>query len=222
MTRLREELRRAGASDARVLITGESGVGKEIVARTLHRASPRAGGPFVEVNGAAIPEDLIESELFGHVKGSFTGATEDRKGKWEAADGGTLFLDEIGDMSPRTQAKILRAIQDGKISRVGPVFAPKRIGASTIAAMAVPPEKLEAVAQKLAEWTLVPAGTEGYRTAEVTLGGIDTREVSSKTMESQKSPGLYFIGEVLDVTGHLGGFNFQWAWASAHAAAQFV
>ena len=119
MTRLRDELRRAGASEARVLITGESGVGKEIVARTLHRASPRAGGPFVEVNGAAIPEDLIESELFGHVKGSFTGATEDRKGKWEAADGGTLFLDEIGDMSPRTQAKILRAIQDGKISRVG-------------------------------------------------------------------------------------------------------
>ncbi|HMM34149.1 MAG TPA: sigma-54 dependent transcriptional regulator [Thermoanaerobaculia bacterium] len=119
MTRLREELRRAGASDARVLITGESGVGKEVAARTLHRLSPRAGGPFVDVNGAAIPEDLIESELFGHVKGSFTGATEDRKGKWEAADGGTLFLDEIGDMSPRTQAKILRAIQDGKISRVG-------------------------------------------------------------------------------------------------------
>ncbi len=119
MSRLREEIRRAGASDARVLITGESGVGKEVVARALHRASPRAGGPFVEVNGAAIPEDLIESELFGHVKGSFTGATEDRKGKWEAADGGTLFLDEIGDMSPRTQAKILRAIQDGRISRVG-------------------------------------------------------------------------------------------------------
>lgn len=119
MTRLREEIRRAGASDARVLITGESGVGKEVAARSLHRASPRSAGPFVEVNGAAIPEDLIESELFGHVKGSFTGATEDRKGKWELADGGTLFLDEIGDMSPRTQAKILRAIQDGKISRVG-------------------------------------------------------------------------------------------------------
>ena len=119
MTRLREEIRRAGPSEARVLITGESGVGKEVVARALHGASPRAAGPFVEVNGAAIPEDLIESELFGHVKGSFTGATEDRKGKWEAADGGTLFLDEIGDMSARTQAKILRAIQDGKISRVG-------------------------------------------------------------------------------------------------------
>ena len=119
MTRLLGEVRRAGGSEARVLITGESGVGKELVARALHRASPRASGPFVEVNGAAIPDDLIESELFGHVKGSFTGATEDRKGKWEQADGGTLFLDEIGDMSPKVQAKILRAIQDGRITRVG-------------------------------------------------------------------------------------------------------
>lgn len=84
------------------------------------------------------------------------------------------------------------------------------------------PSELEAIANQLSQWTLVPAGTEGYRTAEVTLGGVDTKEVSSKTMESQKSPGLYFIGEVLDVSGHLGGFNFQWAWASAHAAAQFV
>ncbi|MBC9248964.1 hypothetical protein A9179_01620 [Pseudomonas alcaligenes] len=84
------------------------------------------------------------------------------------------------------------------------------------------PSELNAVTERLACWTLIPAGTEGYRTAEVTLGGVDTREVSSKTMESQRSPGLYFIGEVLDVTGHLGGFNFQWAWASASAAAQFV
>jgi predicted Rossmann fold flavoprotein len=84
------------------------------------------------------------------------------------------------------------------------------------------PAELEEVAQKLSSWQLVPAGTEGYRTAEVTLGGVDTREVSSKTMESQKAPGLYFVGEVLDVTGHLGGFNFQWAWASGYAAAQYV
>ena len=84
------------------------------------------------------------------------------------------------------------------------------------------PGELAAIAEKLGSWQLVPAGTEGYRTAEVTLGGVDTREVSSKTMESLKSPGLYFIGEVLDVTGHLGGFNFQWAWASGYAAAQFV
>ncbi|MBA1276540.1 MULTISPECIES: NAD(P)/FAD-dependent oxidoreductase [Pseudomonadaceae] len=84
------------------------------------------------------------------------------------------------------------------------------------------PAELEDVAEKLGNWQLVPAGTEGYRTAEVTLGGVDTREVSSKTMESQKAPGLYFVGEVLDVTGHLGGFNFQWAWASGYAAAQYV
>ncbi|NQD80945.1 NAD(P)/FAD-dependent oxidoreductase [Pseudomonas sp. CrR14] len=84
------------------------------------------------------------------------------------------------------------------------------------------PAELKAVAERLADWQLVPAGTEGYRTAEVTLGGIDTNEVSSKTMESLKSPGLYFVGEVLDVTGHLGGFNFQWAWASGYAAAQYV
>ncbi len=134
MARLREEIRRIGASDARVLITGESGVGKELVARALHLSSPRANGPFVEVNGAAIPEELIESELFGHMKGSFTGALEDRKGKWEQADGGTLFLDEIGDMSARTQAKILRAIQDGRISRVGgakPIATDVRILAAT-------------------------------------------------------------------------------------------
>ena len=84
------------------------------------------------------------------------------------------------------------------------------------------PAGLRDIADKLGAWQVVPAGTEGYRTAEVTLGGVDTREVSSKTMESLKSPGLYFIGEVLDVNGHLGGFNFQWAWASGHAAAQFV
>ena len=84
------------------------------------------------------------------------------------------------------------------------------------------PAELKAIAQRLADWQLVPAGTEGYRTAEVTLGGVDTREVSSKTLESLKSPGLYFVGEVLDVTGHLGGFNFQWAWASGYAAAQYV
>jgi predicted Rossmann fold flavoprotein len=84
------------------------------------------------------------------------------------------------------------------------------------------PNELKAIAEKLADWQLVPAGTEGYRTAEVTLGGIDSREVSSKTLESLKAPGLYFIGEVLDVSGHLGGFNFQWAWASGYAAAQYV
>jgi two-component system nitrogen regulation response regulator NtrX len=103
----------------RVLIQGENGTGKELVARLLHSRSPRAEQPFVEVNCAAIPEDLIESELFGHEKGSFTGASERRFGKFELAHGGTLFLDEVGDMSLRTQAKVLRALEEGRIDRVG-------------------------------------------------------------------------------------------------------
>src|SRR5439155_897687 len=106
-------------SNARVLILGENGTGKELVARAIHALSPRAQGPFVEVNCAAIPGELIESELFGHMKGSFTGAFADREGKFELADGGTLFLDEIGDMSLAAQAKVLRALEEGVISRVG-------------------------------------------------------------------------------------------------------
>jgi two-component system nitrogen regulation response regulator NtrX len=112
-------LEKVGPTPARVLITGENGTGKELVARAIHALSPRASGPFVEVNCAAIPTELIESELFGHVKGSFTGAFADRAGKFELADGGTLFLDEVGDMSLSAQAKVLRALQEGVISRVG-------------------------------------------------------------------------------------------------------
>jgi two-component system nitrogen regulation response regulator NtrX len=114
-----ERLEKVAPTPARVLITGQNGTGKELVARAIHALSPRAGGPFVEVNCAAIPSELIESELFGHVKGSFTGAFADRAGKFELADGGTLFLDEIGDMSLSAQAKVLRALQEGVISRVG-------------------------------------------------------------------------------------------------------
>ncbi len=106
-------------TEARVLITGEAGTGKELVARWIHAKSPRSGGPIVEVNCAAIPQELIESELFGHEKGSFTGATKQRIGKFEQADGGTLFLDEIGDMSLSAQAKVLRALQESRITRVG-------------------------------------------------------------------------------------------------------
>jgi two-component system, NtrC family, nitrogen regulation response regulator NtrX len=119
MNRLDEQIRSAAPSASRVLITGENGSGKEIVARTLHRLSLRADQPFIDVNCAAIPEELIESELFGHRKGAFTGAIDDRKGKFELADGGTLFLDEIGDMSLRTQAKVLRVLQEQTFQRVG-------------------------------------------------------------------------------------------------------
>jgi DNA-binding NtrC family response regulator len=106
-------------TDARVLVTGANGSGKELVARQIHDNSSRASGPFVEVNCAAIPSELIESELFGHEKGAFTSAVAQRKGKFEQAQGGTLFLDEVGDMSASAQAKVLRALQENKISRVG-------------------------------------------------------------------------------------------------------
>lgn len=116
---LREQLRIIGASNSRVLVTGENGTGKELVARSIHRASSRANKLFVAVNCAAIPETLIESELFGHEKGAFTGATSVQRGKFELADGGTLFLDEIGDMSLNTQAKVLRVLQEQEFQRVG-------------------------------------------------------------------------------------------------------
>jgi two-component system nitrogen regulation response regulator NtrX len=119
MTQLREQVAMAAPTNGRVLIYGENGTGKELVARTIHALSRRRGGPFIEVNCAAIPEELIESELFGHMKGAFTGATADRRGKFEMADGGTLFLDEIGDMSMKTQAKVLRALQEQIVEPVG-------------------------------------------------------------------------------------------------------
>jgi two-component system nitrogen regulation response regulator NtrX len=119
MRALREAIARAAPTVATTLITGESGTGKELVARAIHRASPRAEAAFIKVNCAAIPEDLIESELFGHERGSFTGATHKQAGKFVRADGGTIFLDEIGDMSPRVQAKVLRVLQDGEVEPVG-------------------------------------------------------------------------------------------------------
>jgi two-component system nitrogen regulation response regulator NtrX len=131
---LTDRIEKVAATPARVLITGENGTGKELVARAIHSQSPRAKRPLVEVNCAAIPGELIESELFGHMKGSFTGAVTDRAGKFEQADSGTLFLDEIGDMSQSAQAKVLRVLQDGVVTRVGgskPVAVDVRVLAAT-------------------------------------------------------------------------------------------
>ena len=119
MVQLREQIAMAAPTNGRVLIYGENGTGKELVARSLHALSRRAVASFVEVNCAAIPDELIESELFGHVRGAFTGATADRRGRFEAADGGTLFLDEVGDMSLKTQAKVLRVLQEQVVEPVG-------------------------------------------------------------------------------------------------------
>ena len=129
-----DQIERVAPTPARVLVTGENGTGKELVARAIHKGSPRKARPFVEVNCAAIPSELIESELFGHMKGSFTGAVQDRAGKFEQADGGTLFLDEIGDMSASAQAKVLRVLQDGVVTRIGgskPVKVDVRVVAAT-------------------------------------------------------------------------------------------
>jgi len=131
---VRDLVAKVGPTPARVLITGENGTGKELVARAIHAASPRRDAPFIEVNCAAIPSELIESELFGHVKGSFTGAVADRAGKFEQADGGTLFLDEIGDMALAAQAKVLRALQEGIVTRIGgskPIQVDVRVLAAT-------------------------------------------------------------------------------------------
>jgi two-component system nitrogen regulation response regulator NtrX len=134
MRALVDRIEKVGATPARVLVTGENGTGKELVARAIHRHSTRAEKPFVEVNCAAIPGELIESELFGHMKGSFTGAIADRAGKFEQANKGTLFLDEIGDMSMAAQAKVLRVLQDNVITRIGgskPITVDVRVLAAT-------------------------------------------------------------------------------------------
>src|SRR6185437_11324385 len=134
MRALRKQIAVVAPTDGRVLISGESGVGKELVARAIHLQSRRASAPFVEVNSAAIPEELVESELFGHVKGAFTGATAAKKGKFELADGATIFLDEVGDMSPKVQAKVLRVLEEQRFEPVGsntPVSVDARVIAAT-------------------------------------------------------------------------------------------
>ncbi|NNE66397.1 MAG: sigma-54-dependent Fis family transcriptional regulator [Pyrinomonadaceae bacterium] len=131
---LRKQIEVVAPTDGRVLISGESGTGKELVARGIHAQSKRAGAPFVEINSAAIPEELVESELFGHKKGAFSGAAKEKKGKFEIADGATLFLDEIGDMSPRVQAKMLRVLEEQRFEPVGsntPVSVDVRVISAT-------------------------------------------------------------------------------------------
>jgi len=144
--KIKETIEKVAPTDARVLITGENGTGKELVARWLHEKSLRNHGPIVEVNCAAIPSELIESELFGHEKGSFTSAIKQRVGKFEQANGGTLFLDEIGDMSLSAQAKVLRALQEGKITRVG---GDKEINVDVRVVAATNKDLLKEVEQKL-------------------------------------------------------------------------
>ena len=144
--KIKETIEKVAATDARVLVTGENGSGKELVARWLHEKSNRSGGPLIEVNCAAIPSELIESELFGHEKGSFTSAVKQRIGKFEQASGGTLFLDEIGDMSLSAQAKVLRALQEGRITRVG---GDKEIAVDVRVVAATNKDLLEEVANKI-------------------------------------------------------------------------
>ena len=133
MKRVRELVRKVAPTDARVLITGESGTGKELAAAAIHALSKRADKPFIRVNSAAIPRDLVESEMFGHEKGAFTGATERRLGRFELADGGTLFLDEVADLGPEAQAKLLRALESGEVERVGGK-GPRNVDVRVIAA----------------------------------------------------------------------------------------
>ena len=143
MRAVADTIRRAGPTDATVLVTGESGTGKELAARALHAESRRASGAFVALNCSALPGELIESELFGHVRGAFTGADRDREGVFEAADGGTLFLDEVGDLSPSAQAKLLRVIEEGRVTPVGTAVS-RRVDVRLVAATNRPLDEMAA------------------------------------------------------------------------------
>ena len=227
---------------------GASGFGYQIARQFGHAVLPTRAGlvPFIitepqlkgmceELSGTSVEDCLVscngqsfrENILFTH-RGLSGPAILQVSSYWQPGDAIEInllphlslveWLNEQRHERPNTELKTL----------LGELFTRKMAGLlaehwfESRPLKQYSPAELEEVAEKLSNWQLVPAGTEGYRTAEVTLGGVDTREVSSKTMESQKSPGLYFVGEVLDVTGHLGGFNFQWAWASGYAAAQYV
>lgn len=195
-----DRLEKVGPTDARVLITGENGTGKELVARAIHRLSPRAPGPFVEVNCAAIPSELIESELFGHMKGSFTGAHADRTGKFEQAHGGTLFLDEIGDMSLAAQAKVLRALQDGYITRVGgdkPIRVDVRVAAATNKNLEKEIEAGRFREDLFFRLNVVPLHVPPLRERRDDIPML-ARHFARQAIEEQRLPGRTFTQEALD------------------------
>jgi len=227
---------------------GATGFGYQLARQFGHRLLPTRAGlvPFTltdpqlktlcsELSGTSVEDCLVscngqhfrENILFTH-RGLSGPAILQISSFWQPGD--TVSIDLLPHIDlPDWLASQQRERPNSELKTLlGELFTKKMAGLLADSWFVSKPMKqytpgeLKAIAERLADWRLVPAGTEGYRTAEVTLGGVDTREVSSKTMESLKSPGLYFIGEVLDVTGHLGGFNFQWAWASAYAAAQFV
>lgn len=225
---------------------GATGFGYEIARQFGHTVLPTRAGlvPFIitdqlkdlctELSGtsadAAVScngESFRENILFTH-RGLSGPAILQISSFWQLGDAVTIDLlpdrDPLdwlqGQQATRPNSELKTVLGEVFTKKMAALLAEDWFGSKPMKQYT--PADLRAIADKLGAWQVVPAGTEGYRTAEVTLGGVDTREVSSKTMESLKSPGLYFIGEVLDVTGHLGGFNFQWAWASGHAAAQFV
>ena len=197
---LLDRIEKVAPTDARVLITGENGTGKELVARAIHRLSGRADAPFVEVNCAAIPAELIESELFGHMKGSFTGAHADRAGKFEQATSGTLFLDEIGDMSLAAQAKVLRALQEGIITRVGGE-KPIRVDVRVIAATNKSPEE-EIAAGRFREdlfhrLNVVPIHVPPLRDRREDIGML-VQHFSLKAVEEQRLPVRNFTPDAIE------------------------
>jgi len=202
---LLDRIEKVAPTDARVMITGENGTGKELVARAIHRLSARADAPFVEVNCAAIPSELIESELFGHMKGSFTGAHADRAGRFEQANTGTLFLDEIGDMSVAAQAKVLRALQEGIITRVGgekPIRVDVRVIAATnkdLESEIASGHFREDLYHRL---NVVPIKVPPLRERREDIAML-VQHFAGKAIEEQRLPGRTFATGALDVLAKL-------------------